>query len=131
MKTIIIGTSVAFVVMAMCAGAFLWALGIRSDSSTSANNVSMVDGKQIIEITAKGGYQPRISVAKANLPTVLRFKTQGTFDCSSSVRISSMGITKILPQTGTTDVDLGSAQAGTLEGTCGMGMYPFAVKFQS
>lgn len=95
----------------------------------NANNVSIVDGKQIIEITAKGGYQPRKSVAKAGVSTILRFKTGGTFDCSSSVRIPSMNITKILPQTGSTDIDIGSPTVATLKGSCGMGMYPFEIDF--
>lgn len=95
------------------------------------NNVTIVDGKQIIEIRAKGGYLPEKSVAKAGIPTVLRFDTRGTFDCSSSVRIPSMDISKMLPQTGTTDIDIGIQTAGTFNGTCGMGMYPFEVEFQS
>ncbi|MEI7463273.1 MAG: hypothetical protein WCK03_02640, partial [Candidatus Taylorbacteria bacterium] len=37
--------------------------------NTNANNVSIVDGKQIIEITARGGYQPRKSTAKEGIPT--------------------------------------------------------------
>lgn len=97
----------------------------------SIQNVSVVDGKQIIEIRAKGGYTPRVSIAKANMPTILRFDTNGTFDCSSSVRIPSMNITKVLPQSGTTDIDLGNSKLGTLEGTCGMGMYPFEIDFKS
>ena len=97
----------------------------------NANNVSIVDGKQIIEITAKGGYQPRRSTAKAGVPTVLRFNTSGTFDCSSSVRIPSMNISQSLPQTGSTDIDIGNSKLGTLQGACGMGMYPFEVEFQS
>lgn len=112
----------------------------RGDSSTSKNipkenisvqNVSIVDGKQIIEIKAKGGYTPRISYAKADLPTILRFNTNGTFDCSSSVNIPSMKINKVLTQTGFTDIDLGNPKLGTLNGTCGMGMYPFQIEFQS
>ncbi len=97
----------------------------------AANNVSVVDGKQIIVISAKGGYQPRKSVAKAGVPTIIRFDTKGTFDCSSSVRIPSMNISKNLPQTGSTDIDIGSQEIATLQGTCGMGMYPFEVEFQS
>ena len=97
----------------------------------NANNVSIVDGKQIIEISAKGGYQPRKSIAKAGIPTIIRFDTKGTFDCSSSVRIPSMNISKNLPQTGSTDIDIGSQEIATLQGTCGMGMYPFEVEFQS
>lgn len=102
-----------------------------TEQVTNANNVTIVDGKQIIEISAKGGYQPRKSIAKAGIPTIIRFDTKGTFDCSSSVRIPSMNISKNLPQTGSTDIDIGSQQVATLQGTCGMGMYPFEVEFQS
>jgi len=96
----------------------------------NVNNVSVVDGKQIVEIRAKGGYQPRKSTAKAGIPTILRFNTSGTFDCSSSVRIPDMNISKMLPQSGTTDIDIGSQKVATLQGSCGMGMYPFEVEFR-
>ena len=99
--------------------------------SIKANNVSVIDGKQIVIINARGGYQPERSIAKAGVPTILRFVTNGTFDCSSSIRIPSMGIFKNLPQTGNTDIDLGVPQAVTIEGTCGMGMYQFQVDFQA
>jgi len=99
-------------------------------SVSSVNNVTVENGKQIITINTKGGYQPERSIAKAGMPTVLRFATNGTFDCSSSIRIPSMGITKVLPQTGNTDIDVGTPQVATLQGTCGMGMYRFEVDFQ-
>lgn len=99
-------------------------------SEVPENNVAIVDGKQIITLSAKGGYEPRTSVAKAGIPTVIRFDTRGTFDCSASVRIPSMNISRMLPQTGSTDIDIGTPQAGPLQGTCGMGMYPFEVTFQ-
>ena len=102
-----------------------------SNNQVNVNNVSIVDGKQIITINAKGGYQPQTSSAKAGIPTILRFSTNGTFDCSSSIRIPSLGISKVLPQTGNTDIDLGTPQATALQGTCGMGMYRFQVNFQS
>jgi hypothetical protein len=67
------------------AGAIILSKNISNNSQptntnnqvVNANNVSIVDGKQIIEIGAKGGYAPRISVAKAGIPTVLRFTTSG------------------------------------------------------
>ncbi len=96
----------------------------------NVNNVSIVDGKQIVEIKAKGGYQPRKSVAKAGLPTILRFNTHGTFDCTSVVSIPSMNINQNLPPSGITDIDLGTQKVSTLQGTCGMGMYPFDIKFE-
>jgi plastocyanin domain-containing protein len=94
-----------------------------------ASNVSVVDGTQIITITTKGGYTPTKSNAKAGMPTVLRFETNGTFDCSSSVRIPSLSIDKV-PSTGTTDINVGVPTLATLQGTCGMGMYHFAVVFE-
>ena len=107
--------------------------GVESNviNNVPVNNVSVVDGKQIIEIRAKGGYTPRKSIAKAGIPTTLRFNTSGTFDCSSSVRIPSMNISQNLPQSGVTDIDLGTQQVATLQGTCGMGMYPFEIDFQN
>jgi plastocyanin domain-containing protein len=127
MKATIISIIVAVILIG---GAFmLSASGGNAGQIANANNVSIVDGIQIVEISAKGGYQPRKSVAKAGIPTVLRFNTSGTFDCSSSVRIPSMDISEILPQSGSTDIDVGEGKLGTLQGSCGMGMYPFEVEF--
>lgn len=100
-------------------------------NAPNANNVSIVDGKQIIYIRAKGGYQPRKSVAKAGIPTILRFDSKGTFDCSSSVRIPSKGISMSLDFSGSTDIDIGIQKTGMLKGSCTMGMYPFEIDFQS
>lgn len=94
------------------------------------NNVSMVGDKQVIVLTAKGGYMPRKSVAKAGVPTILRVSTNGTFDCSSSIRIPALQLSKNLPPTGETDIDLGSPSAGLFAGSCGMGMYPFEIDFR-
>jgi plastocyanin domain-containing protein len=94
------------------------------------NNVGVVGDRQVIEITAKGGFTPRKSTAKAGTPTTLRINTEGTFDCSSSVRIPSMNVFQNLPPSGVTDIDLGIQPLGVLSGTCGMGMYPFEIDFQ-
>jgi plastocyanin domain-containing protein len=101
-----------------------------SESVPANNNVTVQGDKQIVELRAKGGYQPRKSTAKAGMPTILKIDTNGTFDCSSSVRIPSMNISRILPATGSTEIDLGSPGAGVVYGTCGMGMYPFEIDFQ-
>lgn len=128
MKTIIISITVAVLLIA---GAFVLSIAGKSGvGNGGVGNVSVVDGKQIIEIDVKGGYNPGKSVAKAGVPTIIRFKTNGTFDCSSSIRIPSLNISQTLPQTGSTDVSVGSQQAGVLNGTCGMGMYRFSVEFK-
>ena len=100
-------------------------------NSTPVNNVSMVDGKQVVEVSAKGGYSPRKTLAKAGVPTILRLKTSGTFDCSSAIRIPSLSFSKNLPATGTTDIDLNSPQPGLFTGICSMGMYSFEIDFKS
>ncbi len=103
----------------------------ETNDSISNNNVKIVDGTQIIDLRAKGGYSPRKSVAKAGIPTILKVNTSGTFDCSSSIRIPSLKISQNLPPSGSTEIDLGTPSVGILEGACGMGMYPFEIDFQS
>lgn len=96
----------------------------------STSNVSIINGVQIIELTAKGGYSPQKSVAKAGLPTVIRFETNNTYDCSLSIRIPSLNLSQFLTQTGTTDINIGTQPVGLFRGSCGMGMYPFEVYFR-
>lgn len=103
---------------------------IKPNEESNVQNVSILDGKQIIEIKAKGGYTPRVSIAKAGIPTIVRFNTNGTFDCSASVRIPSLNIFSVLSNSGSKDIDLGIQKVGTLQGSCGMGMYPFEIQFQ-
>lgn len=128
MKSTIVSILITTIIIG---GAVLLARGGSEQSDAiPANNVTVADGKQVIKIRAKGGYLPRQSVAKAGMPTVLRFETSGTFDCSSSVRIPSMDVSKSLPPSGTTDIEVENPQVGTLQGSCGMGMYPFEVVFE-
>lgn len=108
--------------------------GAKSDIGSMSNqvvqNVEVRDGVQYITIEAKGGYSPKVSMAKAGIPTKLVIKTDGTYDCSSSLAIRSVGFQKILAQTGEEIIDLGTPEAGTpLQGTCSMGMYNFVVNF--
>lgn len=102
----------------------------KNDGIKTENNVQILNGTQIIEMNVFGGYNPQKSIAKAGIPTMVRFKTNNTFDCSSAIRIPSMNITKVLPQTGQTDISLGSPRVGTLQGFCGMGMYRFNIDFK-
>lgn len=93
-------------------------------------NVEVRDGVQYITLTARGGYTPEVSVARGDLPTKLVVRTNGTYDCSASLVIGSIGYRKTLPQTGEEAVDLATPRAQTtLKGTCSMGMYAFSVRF--
>jgi plastocyanin domain-containing protein len=99
--------------------------------AAAAGNVSVVAGQQTIEINAKDGYYPQLTTAKANVPTVLKIKSNGDFDCSSSLNIPKLGYRTVLPAAGETAVDVPPQAAGsTLKGVCAMGMYSFTIRFE-
>ena len=127
-------TAISILVAAvLIGGAIIFSSGgqdSNTDTASAANNVSVVDGKQIITINAKGGYSPKVTAAKAGMPTVLKMDTQGTFDCSSALSIPSLSYRNNLPPSGETAIDVPPQKAGTkLQGLCAMGMYSFAVHF--
>lgn len=118
---------------ALIGGAVMFSGGKGSSGNATTdpvNNVSIVDGKQIITIKAKGGYYPKVTTAKAGLPTVIKMETQGTFDCSSAISIPSLNYRTNLPASGETSIPVPAQQAGTnMRGLCAMGMYNFQVRF--
>ncbi len=100
-----------------------------SDEVAQSRNVEMRDGVQYVTVIAKGGYSPRVMEIKGGLPTKLVVKTDGTYDCSASLVIRSVGFQKILQSTGEEVIDLGIPKSGDkVQGVCGMGMYNFQVK---
>lgn len=121
----------------LLAGALIvGAVWLSADSKTAevgtqaGANITFVDGTQVIDITAKGGYSPRVTEAQANVPTILRVNTKGTFDCSSALVIPGLGFRKNLPPSDITDIKLPPQEGGTsLQGLCAMGMYSFTVNF--
>ena len=116
---------------------FLVSLGIIFLGGSSSEkeggggqNVEVRNGVQYITINAKGGYSPRNSTASAGIPSKLIVKTNGSYDCSSSLSIRSVGFQQVLPLSGETEIDIGVPKAGQpLEGVCSMGMYSFSVNF--
>lgn len=124
---------VSVVISGLLIGSAFWFASLRPNigDGRKTSAVSIVDGKQIIDISAKGGYSPRRVVAKAGIPTILRVSTNGTFDCSASLVIPKLSYQKFLQSSGTEDIIIAPEQAqGTLQGLCSMGMYNFQIKFQ-
>ena len=100
------------------------------EETVNKDNVTEENGNQIIKILAKGGYFPRITAAKADVPTVLRMETKSSFDCSIALVIPAIKYRANLKPTGVTDITIPPQKAGTvLNGVCAMGMYNFQVKF--
>lgn len=132
MKTKTISISILFTAILVAGTIVLVGLDKNSNGTNSqvANNVSIVDGKQIIIIDAKGGYSPRTTIAKAGIPTIIKVNTHGTFDCSSSLVIPSLGYRNNLSSSGETSIDVSPQKAGSkLQGLCAMGMYNFTINF--
>ena len=102
------------------------------DTTNSANTqaVTIEDSKQIINLTAKGGYTPSKITAEANQETTIKITTQNSFDCSSAFTIPELNITKSLPFTGVTEIPIGKfAKGKKLFLTCTMGMYTAKIIF--
>ncbi|HEY4523344.1 MAG TPA: cupredoxin domain-containing protein [Candidatus Paceibacterota bacterium] len=128
-------TAISILVAAILIGGAIVIVGSNQDSNgitpPTENNVNVIDGKQIIEINAKGGYSPRVTTAQAGMPTVIKVNTRGTFDCSSALVIPSLGYRKNLPPSGETIIDVPLQASGSvLQGLCAMGMYNFQVRFE-
>lgn len=127
-------TIVSIAISLAIVGWAFWVVSLRPNTGVAPTQVpvaKIVDGKQIIDITARGGYSPRAVTAKAGVPTVLRVTTKGTFDCSSSIVIPRLSYQKFLSPSGTEEIEISAENAkGTLQGLCSMGMYNFKIIFQ-
>jgi plastocyanin domain-containing protein len=126
---------ISLAVTAVLIGWAFWAVSPKSPANSgpapAQTAVSVANGTQYIDITAKGGYSPRVVTAKAGMPTVLRVTTNGTFDCSASLVIPKLSYQKFLKSSGTEDITISPEQArGTLQGLCAMGMYNFRITFE-
>lgn len=105
--------------------------GFDKNTEVGAGSVEVVDGKQIVSILARGGYTPQEMVVDAEVPTVLKMITRGTFDCSAALVVPSVGYRGILPQSGETLINIPPQKVGAVvQGVCSMGMYSFVLEFR-
>ncbi len=126
-------TIISIVIAAiLVGGAIMLSKGrVSSSAGDQINAPLVVDGKQVVEIFAKGGYSPRLTQAKAGIPTLLKIKTSGTFDCSSAISIPAINYRANLQPTGETNIEIPPQEAGAvLRGVCAMGMYNFEIRFE-
>lgn len=126
-------TIISIIVSIALIGGTLYFISDRSapsgDEVAQSQNIEIRDGVQYVTVTAKGGYSPRVTEIKGGLPTKLVVKTDGTYDCSASLVVRSVGFQKILQPTGEEVIDLGTPKSGDkIQGVCGMGMYNFQIK---
>ena len=121
---------ISIVVSVLLVGGAFWLAARPSDEGEGSATATIVGGVQYVDISAKGGYSPRIVTAKVGMPTILRVKTSGTFDCSASLVIPKLSYQKFLQPSGTEEIAISGEQAqGTMQGLCSMGMYNFQIQF--
>ena len=99
-------------------------------STSASSNVVMVNGKQQITITAGQWYSPKVTVAKAWVPTEIKIQGRNAYGCESAVRIPKLSYSKSLDPKGSDVVQVPEQKAwDIINGTCAMGMYSFQIKF--
>lgn len=103
----------------------------RAGGNAGVGEAVIEDGVQYIDITARGGYSPRTTKAKAGVPTIIRMKTKNTYDCSAALVIPDIEYQSFLPNAGVTEIQVPAEKAqGTLRGMCSMAMYNFEINFE-
>lgn len=83
-----------------------------------------VDGVQVLHVDAlSGGYSPSVIPARAGVPTTLAVRTDRVASCIVFTVLPTLGLQMTLPQSGVTEVDLGTLTPGEIPISCSMGMY--------
>ena len=81
------------------------------------------DGRQVVEVTVRRGYQPDSILARAGLPLRIVFRREDDDACSERVVFSAPRLERHLAPAGTTTIDLPAQPPGEIRFTCGMGRY--------
>lgn len=106
-------------------------IGLTLNQSKPTNdNITIKNDIQVIEITAKNGYQPKNTIAKANIPTIIKINGNNNFDCSAFVTIPSLNLSDNLIDKKYTEFNIGPQKPSQLKGSCSMGMYKFNIQFE-
>lgn len=69
------------------------------------------------------GYEPQRMTLKAGIPTQLSLVTKNTQGCSRAITFPTLNIQKILPESGTTQIELPALAQGRIPFSCSMGMF--------
>jgi len=90
----------------------------------SGNRATVAGGVQDVTITVRNnGYTASATTIKRGTPVRLTLTTDNTQGCIRAFTIPDLGISKVLPVTGSETVEFTPAKAGRLAYSCSMGMY--------
>ena len=97
----------------------------------ASNPVASSPPSNTLSLSASNsGYSPRRLYALAGQPILLNIVTANTYSCARDFVIQTIGVEKLLPQTGTVPVNIPAQVAGTImRFSCSMGMYTGEIVF--
>jgi plastocyanin domain-containing protein len=95
---------------------WLW----KGEAVTAAVHAS---GRQEVDVTVKGGYQPAAIQVQAGQPVRLNFTRREASTCGEEVIFPSFGKRLHLPENQTVSLEVVPDTPGEYEFTCGMNMY--------
>jgi Cu+-exporting ATPase len=87
-----------------------------------ATHAQVEAGRQVVDITVKGGYAPNLIRVEAGTPVRLRFHRQENSDCTARVVFPDLRKSASLAAFGTTTMDLAIDEPGEYSWACGMNM---------
>ncbi len=87
-----------------------------------ATHAQREGGRQVVDITVKGGYSPSLVRVEAGTPVRLRFDRQENSDCTARVVFPDLRKSASLAAFGTTTLDLEITEPGEYAWACGMNM---------
>lgn len=97
-------------------------LVIVGDGAKSSAVVNGGKQEVTINVTSRG-YQTNINTLKVGVPVKLTLITNNVLSCARAFTIPALNFSKVLPVTGTTEVEFTPKTIGLLTYTCSMGMY--------
>jgi sulfite exporter TauE/SafE len=98
-------------------------------ATTAVSAPASTDGTLTL-MAQNNGYSPRRLRAKAGVPLTLNVVTDNTVSCARAFVIPDLNVEQVLPQTGTSPIQIPPQKAGTvMQFTCSMGMYTGQIEF--
>jgi plastocyanin domain-containing protein len=111
---------VGMAVMLVIAGIAILAIPAALDRARPGTATTALDGSQEITVeVANGVYSPNVIRAKAGMPLRLHVVVRGAHACSTRLLVPDLKLEFELPVSGTADLTLPPAKAGSYLFTCG------------
>lgn len=115
-------------------GSFYTLNNIVRAATMSADELARVDGRAVLGVLNQGrqnvtirvqsnGYLSSATTLKRGIPVKLELVTNNVAGCTRAFTVPEYGISKVLPQTGTEEVEFTPMKTGRLAYACGMGMF--------